>query len=138
MSDLKQQTGMRIRLIRKEKKLSQRLLAEKVGLSPNMVGYIERGERFASADTFDKLSKVLNVPVREFFNFEKPSMELEPEKAILMKRLADLLSGAPVTTLKVAIRVVEGVKNLGKLKNENGRRSDSHEGRLSHQEPVSG
>jgi transcriptional regulator with XRE-family HTH domain len=115
---------MRIRLIRKEKKLSQRLLAEKVGLSPNMVGYIERGERFASADTFDKLSKVLNVPVREFFNFEKPSMELEPEKAILMKRLASLLSEAPVTTLKVAIRVVEGVKNLGNLRNE----SDQHSG----------
>ena len=53
--------GSRICSARKEKKLTQEALAEKVDISLTYMGEIERGEKYPSMNVFIKLVEVLDV-----------------------------------------------------------------------------
>lgn len=59
--------GMRIHELRKKNKLTQSELAEKVGLSTNFIGMVERGERNTSVDKIFKLAKAFNISLAQFF-----------------------------------------------------------------------
>jgi transcriptional regulator with XRE-family HTH domain len=59
--------GTNLKLYRKEKKLSQEELAEKVEISTKHLSEIERGIVFASASLIDKLAETLDIPVFAFF-----------------------------------------------------------------------
>ena len=59
--------GLRIRELRKKSKLTQSELAEKIGLSTNFIGMVERGERNTSVDKIFKLSLAFNLSLAEFF-----------------------------------------------------------------------
>ena len=54
--------GMHIREIRLQKKLTQEQLAEKVSLSPNYLGAVERGEKIPSLETLLNILNALNAP----------------------------------------------------------------------------
>jgi len=53
--------GQRIRLERQKQRMSQEMVAEKVGISCSFVGHIERGEKKASIETLASLSIVLGM-----------------------------------------------------------------------------
>ena len=53
--------GRRIRTIRRELRLTQEELAEKVGISASFLGHVERGSRVASLDTLVALCNTLRV-----------------------------------------------------------------------------
>ena len=53
--------GARIRACRRELKLTQEKLAERVGISNSFVGHIERGEKKASLETISQIGKALDV-----------------------------------------------------------------------------
>ena len=59
--------GLRVKELRKEKGLTQSELAEKIGLSNDLIGMIERGERNTSVDKIFKLAKAFNMTLAEFF-----------------------------------------------------------------------
>ena len=59
--------GLRVRELRKKSKLTQSELAEKIGLSTNFIGMVERGERNTSVDKIFKLSRAFNLSLAEFF-----------------------------------------------------------------------
>ena len=59
--------GKRLKELRKERKLTQAILAEKLDLSPNFIGMVERGERNIALDKIIKLSKALNISLAQFF-----------------------------------------------------------------------
>ena len=59
--------GLRVRELRKKNKLTQSELAEKIGLSTNFIGMVERGERNTSVDKIFKLSRAFNLCLAEFF-----------------------------------------------------------------------
>ena len=59
--------GLRIRELRKKSKLTQSELAERIGLSTNFIGMVERGERNTSVDKIFKLSRAFNLSLAEFF-----------------------------------------------------------------------
>ena len=54
--------GLRVRELRKKRKLTQSELAEKIGLSTNFIGMVERGERNTSVDKI-----AFNLSLAEFF-----------------------------------------------------------------------
>ncbi|MDL2317571.1 helix-turn-helix domain-containing protein [Eubacteriales bacterium OttesenSCG-928-A19] len=56
-----QAMGSRIRQLRKQHRLTQAELAERVGISTSFMGHIERGTRIASLETLVGLSDALNV-----------------------------------------------------------------------------
>ncbi|WP_343996315.1 helix-turn-helix transcriptional regulator, partial [Nocardioides dubius] len=59
--ELQQQVGRRMRVIRKEKGLSQEALAEELGLHRTYVGALERGERNPSLKVVSRLAVSLGV-----------------------------------------------------------------------------
>lgn len=59
--------GSRIQELRKKNNLTQSELAEKIGLSTNFIGMVERGERNTSVDKIFKLAKAFNISLAQFF-----------------------------------------------------------------------
>lgn len=59
--------GSRIQELRKKNNLTQSELAEKIGLSTNFIGMVERGERNTSVDKIFKLAKAFNISLSQFF-----------------------------------------------------------------------
>lgn len=61
--------GKKIKELRAEKNLTQDKLAELAGIHPKFTGKIERAEKKPSLDTIIKISKALNIEVKELFDF---------------------------------------------------------------------
>lgn len=70
MGSLKEKLGKRIQEIRKSQNMTQEKLAEAIGLDTPNLSNIERGKRFVSAETLEKIINALNVRERDLFDFE--------------------------------------------------------------------
>ena len=70
MEYLKKKLGARIQTIRKSKKMTQEKLAELIGLDIPNISNIERGKRFLSSTTLEKLVDALNVSAKDLFDFD--------------------------------------------------------------------
>jgi len=70
MVSIKEKLGSRIQYIRKSKGLTQEKLAEAIGIDTPNLSNIERGKRFVSADTLEKIIHALGISERELFEFE--------------------------------------------------------------------
>ena len=57
--------GEKIRKARKEKKLTQEKLGEKLGVSGAMIAQYETGKRNPKMETLNKIAKALDVPITE-------------------------------------------------------------------------
>lgn len=75
MQTLTQKLGLKIKLLRKQKGITQEQLAEMINLDVPNLSNIERGKRFMTAKTLEKISLALKVTERELFDFS----ETEPE-----------------------------------------------------------
>ena len=76
MHTLKEKLGARIKARRKELGLSQEALAELVNMDTPNLSNIERGKRFMTAETLERIAQALKTSERELFDFS----EHEPEK----------------------------------------------------------
>lgn len=68
--------GVRLRLLRREQKLSIRTLASKCGISANTLSLIENDRTSPSVHTLQLLARGLGVPMVTFFEEEKPEHAL--------------------------------------------------------------
>lgn len=59
--------GTRLKELRVEKDFTQAKLAEKIGLSTNFIGMVERGLRNTTVDKLFLLSDALDIPLAKFF-----------------------------------------------------------------------
>ncbi len=78
MSSLKEKLGARIQEIRKSKNLTQEKLAEMINIDIPNLSNIERGKRFVSSETLERIIKALDVNEKDLFDFKhiKPREEL--------------------------------------------------------------
>jgi transcriptional regulator with XRE-family HTH domain len=60
--DLLTRFASNVRRLRSKKKLSQKALADKVGISVSYVSMLERGQRSPPLETVEKVAKALSVP----------------------------------------------------------------------------
>jgi transcriptional regulator with XRE-family HTH domain len=60
--DLLDRFASNVRRFRAKKKLSQKALAERIGISVSYVSMLERGQRSPPLETIEKLAKALGVP----------------------------------------------------------------------------
>jgi transcriptional regulator with XRE-family HTH domain len=75
--------------------ISQMALAEKVGCSTTLIGNIEIGKRFPSANNINRIAKALEVNVAELFSEEEPeSMKVMASKKELKTRFEKLMNRA--------------------------------------------
>lgn len=62
------QFGDKVRVLRKEKSLSQEELSFKADLHRTYIGMIERAEKNITLINIAKIAKALNVEIKELFN----------------------------------------------------------------------
>ncbi len=67
---IKTSVGKKLKGLRKSKKITQKQLAHRTGLSPSLLSQIENGQIAASLTTLDKLSSSLNVKISYFLDEE--------------------------------------------------------------------
>jgi DNA-binding XRE family transcriptional regulator len=72
----------RIALLREERSVSRKELAEKIGVNFQTVGYLERGEYNPSLDLAFKISEFFGLPIEFIFSTEP----LKPLSEELLKR----------------------------------------------------
>ena len=68
MDDIRLKMGQRIKELRDLKNLSQKDLAYSSDLDRSYIASVESGQRNVSIVNIEKISKALNVSVKEFFN----------------------------------------------------------------------
>ena len=68
----------RIALLRKEKAISRKELAENIGVNFQTIGYLEREEYNPSLDLAFRISQIFQLPIEHIFSTEplKPLSEL--------------------------------------------------------------
>ena len=61
--------GLKIRVERQKKRISQEKLAELADLNRNFVGMIERGETNVTVKNLEAIANALELDIKELFNF---------------------------------------------------------------------
>ncbi|HEX8139333.1 MAG TPA: helix-turn-helix transcriptional regulator [Pyrinomonadaceae bacterium] len=70
MGNLRVKFGKNLRRLRRQKDFTQEQLAEAAEISVEFLSNIERGINAPSFETLEKLSKILDVPAKELFDFD--------------------------------------------------------------------
>lgn len=91
MSTLRRQVGVLVRHHRERAGLTQAELADRIDKALETIGRIERGGAAPSFDVLDDLSRVLGVPVREFFGVGQ--FEARAGRADPLVKLVDRVAG---------------------------------------------
>ena len=104
---IKKQLGQKIRRIRLNRGLTQEQLSEMIDVSQRTLSGIETGDNFVTAETFDKLSKSLNVSIEDFFFTEHLKSEEELSDEII--KSVKLLRNNP-QKLEFLYRIVQALK----------------------------
>ena len=60
----------RLPMLRTERSISRKALAELVGVHPQTIGYIERGEYSPSLELGFKIAKVFELPIEAIFSLD--------------------------------------------------------------------
>lgn len=71
MNNLKKEFGVRLRLLRIQRQMTQEQLAAAASMSVDFLSLIERGKNSPSFASLEKLAQALKVPVQELFNFDE-------------------------------------------------------------------
>lgn len=102
---MKHSLGIRIRGFRQARHLTQEQVAEAVERTPEAISNIERGQSRPSLDTLERLSKVLSVPMAEFF--EKPEDDTTRQRLEQETRLRALAQSLSDEDLEIALGQAE-------------------------------
>ena len=79
-----------IKLIRREKQLTQEQLAEKTEVTVKYISHLERGLSFPSAETLDRIATAFEVPVYRLF-FPEGLDEKTIPRDVLKKELHKII-----------------------------------------------
>ena len=69
LSSIHSKFGENIKRLRREHNMSQEELADKINVDRSYMGFIERGERNPSLEKIIRISKTLNVTIKDLFDF---------------------------------------------------------------------
>jgi transcriptional regulator with XRE-family HTH domain len=109
-ADLRQILSKNIKLLRKQRSLSQIELAEKADISIPFLSNIERGNKWPYPDTLTKLAEALGVEVYALFIIDcSPKEELEQLKREIIQDIKnnydDKLEKSIVSNIENAVKV---------------------------------
>ena len=85
--DLQVQLGKRVRELRTQAGITQAVLAERIGVSPEFLSRMERGMKGPSLQTIERLAEGLGVAPRDLLDFS-----VEPKKGKKQQALDGLHS----------------------------------------------
>lgn len=99
--DLKTKIGARIQEIRKQRGLTQEKLAEKIDMDTPNLSNIERGKKFMTAQTLEKIALALDVEPKEFFEFGHLKTKEE-----LISQIDELLQEMPLEKIQACYKFI--------------------------------
>lgn len=97
----------RLREIRKDRGLSQEKLAALCDRSIEAISNLERGKNLPSFETLEKLTEALNIPARDFFDYDDD----DPERSGLLASLFDAARSLDTSDLKLAVNQVRAIRD---------------------------
>jgi len=109
---IKNLVAKKIKQAREAKKLTQQQLANAIGRTTDTVSALERGKNFPGVDTFKSLSDVLEVPIRDFFDFGpmiKTTKNTERDKRLT--ELLDVAQSLEENALDIALEQLKVLAN---------------------------
>lgn len=68
--DNKKKLGLKIKELRKRKGFTQEELAELIQMEQNSISVMESGRNFPTLGTLEKIAKVLDVNLSDFFDYD--------------------------------------------------------------------
>ena len=102
MATTKKLIGARIKELRRQARLTQEALAERVGLDSRHLSRLEVGRHFPSLQTLELIANALNVQLVEFFQFPG-----EQTTAALRGYLTKFAKRANDSQLRLAVKAVK-------------------------------
>ena len=103
--------GIRIRELRKERYMSQEVLAFNSDINPAYLGKIERGEKCPTIDTIYKICVGLKIPISELLDIERGT---NPTSEEAMYRIKNALSGVDAESAVKIAEIVERISDIYK------------------------
>ncbi len=105
--DIEKLIGHRIAGLRKERELTQAQLAEMIDTAVETISRLERGVSIPSLKTLEKISKALNVRIKDLLDFEFPSYK-KPSAKEIEKLLAYLQTRSP-EDIRMGYRILRNI-----------------------------
>lgn len=96
--------GSRIKELRKSRAMSQEQLAEMINVDPKHLSRIEVGRGYPSLDALENMANVLNVDMKDFFEFQHLDSADEVEKAV-----ESLLKSANESDMKILLKLLRAI-----------------------------
>jgi transcriptional regulator with XRE-family HTH domain len=96
--------GQRIKELRKQKKLTQEQLSEKLGLFQKQIGNIETGTTFTTMANIEKIADLLEVDISELFDFEHHQSRKE-----IIDKLNKIIDRVSDEKLRLIYRIVKDI-----------------------------
>ena len=107
MSNLSEQLGKRISEIRKARGIKQSELAELIDIEATNLSKIERGIHLPKIDKIYKITKALNIEVRDLFDFGHIKTKDE-----LLKDINDILNCSSVEETRFFYKILISYKEM--------------------------
>lgn len=74
--EMSKEVGLRIRIMRKSRGMTQKDLADSIGQWPSSITMYENGQRQPDYETLEAIADTFNVPMSAFFPSNETSMEV--------------------------------------------------------------
>jgi transcriptional regulator with XRE-family HTH domain len=111
--------GENIKKYRKEKKITQKQLADKINISEMSIRRYERGERQPTADIIDLISKALDIPIYSLVDDVHSDLDYEmlkyysDEKKFSATEYSDIMNKRPsdIETEKQLLKEAESINH---------------------------
>ncbi len=104
---IKNQLGCTIKSFRKQNNLTQEQLAELIDISTHAISSIERGINSPNIKNLEKISKILKIPVSEFYKNIDDTKHLSDKKQNLINNILGILYKLTEQELEILIKQVK-------------------------------
>lgn len=118
MSERDIEVGSRIRAVRQSRKITQKELADKIGISQTAIALWENGSRSASLDLIDEIAAYLDVSAGYLLFGEKdiedvPAQRIK-QKGVIINVLGRVAAGVPIEAITDIIDTEEITEEMAK------------------------
>jgi transcriptional regulator with XRE-family HTH domain len=107
MGDIAKNVGNRIRALRKEQGWSQEELAFRADIHPSHMGTIERGEKRATIESFERIANAFGISFDGLFKFT--SIPEGSENLFLLHQIINKLDRRSNRDLKAVMTIIEAL-----------------------------
>lgn len=109
-----QATASRIRMMRKQKDMSQEELALQAGINTVYYGQLERGQKCPTIDTLYKIATGLEMSIPELLSFDIPSTNTNNAGTCknINEQIEQLLQKIPPDKMSAVVKLLEDISDL--------------------------